>query len=97
MKKNITEEQNKILTCLDNLVGQRFDDRDALAEKLSELFGKEIKCVYNEFEQTDYNDYKYTIATKDFQGETDGIGEVFFLRTRQNQIYVTETSFEFGI
>lgn len=89
-----TDNQTDILAELDRLVGKRLTMVE-LNSILTEQFGELINC---EEVEDSVADNHLVFATRGFEKEGEGLGDIFYLNTNEKgKMYITETSFEFGI
>ena len=97
MGKKINQAQLDVISKLENLVYQRFNE-ETLNEELSKIFGEEIKVEIG-CEDVDYlTDWDYMFTSN--QDIIGGDFDIYFLKHRENNVaketfMVTEVGYEF--
>lgn len=81
-----TEKQTEI--ALEKLVGHRFENIKELQKELKKI-SKSFTASFADMEELEcYEDYKIDIA------DELGYGDIYYLRTRQDHLYITEVCYE---
>lgn len=73
---------------LEKLVGRRFENVKELQKELRKI-SKSFKASFADMEElAGYTDYTIDI------GDDFGYGDIYYLRTRQDHLYITEVCYE---
>jgi hypothetical protein len=90
----MTEMKKKIVMQLEALVSQRFTI-ESLERELSLIFneGIHVEDITDEKDGCDTSDYNFLFESK--KESTYGFFDLYYLKTRDDMVYITEISYEF--
>ena len=77
---------------LENLVHKRMTESE-LNERLTQIFGREVKVEQGQYEEDWHGDDYFAFCVDD--EEIGGYFDIYYLKTNQDEFYITETCINF--